>query len=270
MMPRYCWLDLLPVELLYTLFTYFLAHEILFTFSDVSDYINAILLTYSAYRLDFKSIRKSDFDLVCQYIRPEQVLSLTLSDDNDTPDQSELFFSRFSIEEFTQLQSLTLIKIEYKSIKSIFTNLHKLDRLHFLSFNDDTIRHRYPAWNDDYSNESNQLKAFLLNIYTRVLPQLTQVYLRRSADLTLTPLPCLRHLKLETCTKHELETIFQRAPQLTSLDICLNTNTLNPEYLSPSNQLIRLNLKIESIKSNIFICKNDLFFVIYRTVHFNE
>ena len=193
-MKDYSWLDLLPVELLHILFTYFLAHEILLTFSDVSDYINAVLLTYSAYRLDLRSIRKSDFDLVRRNILPEQVIALTLSDDNDTPDQSELFFSYFQIEEFTQLRSLTLIKIEFNSIKSIFSNLHRLHRLRFLSFNVDIIRHRYPAWNDDYSNESNQLKAFLMNTYTRVLPQLSRVRLNGSTDLTSIPLLRLRHL----------------------------------------------------------------------------
>ncbi|CAF3979495.1 unnamed protein product [Rotaria sordida] len=94
------------------------AHEILFTFSYISDYVNEVLLSYLDYRLDFKSIQKSDFDLVCHRIRPDQVVSLTISDDIDTPGQSELFLSHFQIEQFTRLQSFTLIQIE--SFRSSF------------------------------------------------------------------------------------------------------------------------------------------------------
>ncbi len=52
---------------------------------------------YAAYRMDFKSIRRADFNFVCRRIRPEQVISLILSDDNDTLGQTELFLVSFSI-----------------------------------------------------------------------------------------------------------------------------------------------------------------------------
>jgi hypothetical protein len=114
-MSYICFFDLIPVELLDTIVTYFFAHEILHSFSDVSDHVNALLLIYSTYRLNFQSIQISDFNLICHRIRPEKVIYLKLSDDNNTPGLSEHFFSKFQIEQFAQLRSLTLSEIELTS-----------------------------------------------------------------------------------------------------------------------------------------------------------
>ena len=85
---------------------FFLTHEILLTFSGVSDYIDAILLSYSAYRLDFRSIQRVHFYLICHRIHPEQVITLTLSDDDDKPGRSELFLSRFRIEQLVTVKNV--------------------------------------------------------------------------------------------------------------------------------------------------------------------
>jgi hypothetical protein len=236
-MPHYCFFDRLPVELLQTLFGYFLAHEILLAFSDISDYVNSVLRSYSDYQLDLKSIRKIHFDLICRHIRPEQVISLILSDADD-------------IEQFTQLRSLTLIQIKIDSLKMIFSNLHKLSQLRSISFDIEMIRHKYPAWNNDYSNESNRLKPLLLDTYTIVLPQLSRICQSNSSDLVSILFPNLRHLKLTKFSSVELETISQNSRQLKSLHLCLYMNRTNSEFILPVNQLIRLNLKIESTKNN--------------------
>ena len=249
-MPRYCCLDLLPVELLHNLFSYFLAHEILLSFSDISDYITAVLLDYPSYRWNFQSIRKIDFDQVCRRIRPDQVISLVLSDDNDTPGLSEIFISRFSIEQFDRLRSLRLIEIEVDSLKWIFPHLFKLTQLRALSFNSETIRRRYPIRNNDYSTESAQLKSLLLQTYRRVLPQLTHIELNHSNDLVALTLPHLGHLKLTTFTDAELEPILQTSLSLKSLDIAVYMSTLDSELILPANQLIRLKLRIESMSNH--------------------
>ncbi|CAF1516287.1 unnamed protein product, partial [Adineta steineri] len=84
-MHHYCLFDRLPAELLHYLFTFFGKHEILLSFSDISDHVNAVLLADAAYQLDFRSIQKDYFDLIYNRIRPEQVISLILSDESDTP-----------------------------------------------------------------------------------------------------------------------------------------------------------------------------------------
>ncbi len=107
-MRDYCSLDLLLVEWLHTVFTYFLAYEILLTSADVSNYINTVSLSYASYRLNFRSIRKCDFDLVCRHIPPDQVISPVLSDDN-----TELFSSCFRIVQSTDLVSILLPNLRH-------------------------------------------------------------------------------------------------------------------------------------------------------------
>ncbi|CAF4123406.1 unnamed protein product, partial [Rotaria sordida] len=54
--------------------------------------------------------------------------------DQHTPDQSQLFLSHFQIDEFINLQSLTLIEIEKKSLEIINEHLNKLNRLRSFLF----------------------------------------------------------------------------------------------------------------------------------------
>ncbi len=86
--------DLYLVELVHTLFTYFWSDEILYSFFGINDHLNAIILPYSSHKINFQSIIECHFDILCRLIRPDQLISLTLSDGNDTPDRSKLFFSR--------------------------------------------------------------------------------------------------------------------------------------------------------------------------------
>ncbi|CAF3570491.1 unnamed protein product, partial [Rotaria sp. Silwood2] len=92
-------------------------------------YLNKVIRLYPNHRLNFKSILRSNFDLICQYISPDQVKILILSDEKDTSGQSELFLSHFQINQFINLQTLILIQIEKKSLEII--NLH-LNKLHYL------------------------------------------------------------------------------------------------------------------------------------------
>lgn len=259
-MTHSCLFDLLTVKLLHTLFTYFLAHEILYSFSDVSDFVTASLLSYSAYRFDFNLIRRADFDFLCHRIRPEQVISLTLSDDNDTPGQTELFLSRFRIEQFTHLRSLKLIKIEFESLETIFCSLDKLKQLNALSFNDHTIQRKYPLCSHNYSNTDDRIKSLLFDTYSLILPQLNQLHLNNSNNLTNIPLSNLRYLKLEKCCIGDLKAIFQSAPELKSLDICLYLENPNLEMNLTSSQLIRLKLVIQG---------KFIYILIGQTLHFN-
>ncbi|CAF4100335.1 unnamed protein product, partial [Adineta steineri] len=258
-----CWFDLLPVELLHYLFSYFSAQEILLIFSDISNYINNVLSGYCAYVINLKLMKKSDFDLICRRILPEQVIALTLSDDNNTFVQSELFLSYYPIEQFTRLRSLILIEIDIKSLKSIFSMLYKLHQLRSFSFNIETIRHRFPAWNNNYLNESNQLKSLIFNSYKQILPQLNHIYLNNSTDLISIQLPNLRQLKLTKSSFDDLKIIFENSSQLKSIDIYLDTNMLNIPFILPSNQLIRLNLKIK----NQLISKDQIEQLLSSLIH---
>jgi hypothetical protein len=225
---------------------YFLAHEILLTFSDVSDHINDVIISYTSYCLDFKSIQKSHFDLVCRYIQPKKIILLTLSDDGDTPGQSGRFFSRFPIEEFTNLRVLTLNKIEFESLESILTNLFKLKQLRSFSFDIQTTRYKYSIQNNDYLNRFDKLCSDLLSTSDQLLPHLNRVYLNNIHMFSPTTLQCIRHLKLVNCSLFEAKAIFAYIPTLKSLDIRLDMNGLNWCSMLKCNQLIRLSIILDS------------------------
>ncbi len=262
-MSYYCFFNRLPPELLHTLFDYFSAHELFLTFSNITDYVNFVLHSYSSYRLDLKSIQKIHFDLVRRHIRPEQVISLTLSDADDTPGQSELFFSGFRIEQFTRLLSLTLIKIEYESLKFIFFNLSKLDQLRSFSF-DRSIRYQHPyrIIPDHYHHA---------NVNIKVLSQSSHLDLNNGAILKFIPLSHIRHLKLGKCSSNELKTIFEHASQLESLNVCVDMQRSNYELILSPNQLTQLSLEIESkyemlnaVNKNLQMLENKLSYLLLK------
>ena len=242
-----CLLDLFSVEIVDILLTYFCTHEILLSLTGISDYIDGILSDYSTWKLNFRSIRKDHFDLICRRIQPNKVISLTLSDENDTPGQSELFFSRFQIEQFTRLQSITLVKIEVESIKNIFSNLYKLEQLRSLSFESDSIISKYPPSCDGiFQGRHRQWYSIVLDSYRQILPNLTRLRLSHVFNLADISFSQLRQLKLTRCSQDELRQVIQSAPHLQSLSVGLELDQPNMKITIASSQLTRLRLTIQS------------------------
>lgn len=132
-MPSRCFLDQFPVELLYAVFSYLSADEILYSFLDISRYLNGVLANYHQYYVNFESILKPRFDLICQRIHRPGIIALTLSDGSETPHQSKEFFTRVPIEEFAEhVRSLTLSDLDVESVPliedrwTLFSNLTSL------------------------------------------------------------------------------------------------------------------------------------------------
>ena len=102
----------LPVEILHRIFDSLDAPTILFSIRPVCRSFRAIVNTYDRYTLDFKSISKPNFHLLCRLINPRNVRSLRLFDDSDTPNCINLFISSMRLRQFTQLHSITFSGIE--------------------------------------------------------------------------------------------------------------------------------------------------------------
>lgn len=132
-------LDTLPIEIIYQILTNLDQETILFQFGYVCKRFYSIIQTYNRYKLNFQSISKIKFHILCQRIRLENIISLTLSNDQQTPEQIKLFLSKFQIEQFTRLQSLTLIQIDEDDFHRIFqSNLSNLQSLTF-SFSQEPV-----------------------------------------------------------------------------------------------------------------------------------
>ena len=81
---RYCFFDSFPVEIIHIIFDYLSTCDILHGFLKQCSYLDSIVLNYNFYLINFRSILKTDFDLICHLIQPKNILSLILSDEMDT------------------------------------------------------------------------------------------------------------------------------------------------------------------------------------------
>lgn len=168
-----CRLNGLTFEVLHGLFDYFSAHEIFHTFHNVTSYIDAVLQTYTNYRINFKAISRHHFDLVCRYTIPDQVIALTLCGDEDTPDSIDQFLSRFQIYQFSRLQTLTLIEIGPDLWEQIITDLVSLKYLKSFSF---LCSNGSIQWTFDTSEDRvSELNQSLLETQVPALLQLYQL-----------------------------------------------------------------------------------------------
>jgi hypothetical protein len=113
----------LPVELFYRILDDLDTETILFVMQYVCKRFYSITANYNRYELNFKSISKHKFHQLCRVAHPQNVISLTLSNDDKTPGQIGLFLSLYHIEEYTRLQSVTLISIEESYLKIILEHL---------------------------------------------------------------------------------------------------------------------------------------------------
>ncbi|CAF1205007.1 unnamed protein product [Adineta steineri] len=105
-------LDNLPVELIYYIFDQLDTYTILTSIYNVCTRLNSIIYTYDRFNLNLKTISMNYFHRICSIIRPEQIISLTLSDRNDNIGLVEIFLKKFHLESLKRLQSLTLVNID--------------------------------------------------------------------------------------------------------------------------------------------------------------
>jgi hypothetical protein len=133
--------ELLPNEILLDLFDYFDGIDLFHAFYGLNFRFNYLLdKQYRAFRFDFKSRSKRQFDMICQQQLPkiaDRVISLNLSNDDDTPKQVDLFISYIpSIDQFIHLRSLSLSMLHvYTTIMKIIDQCHQLSGLIHLEFN---------------------------------------------------------------------------------------------------------------------------------------
>ena len=235
-------LDQLPVELWRCILSHLSAHEIFHSFTYLSSYIDGMLKTYTKYRVNFKAISRNDFDLVCQHIRPDQVISLILSDDENTPGLISLFLSRFQIHQFTCLRTLWLIDIGPDFWTDIIPQMIKLKHLRSFFFD-----LSYPD-NSSICNLSQtevaQLDRALIYSYSPVLPQLYQLRLNYGHFPKTRMLSHHRDLIFGRLNIHEIKNICSITSQLRSLDVSLSIESLSTDLIPPMSQLSRLSLQI--------------------------
>lgn len=197
----------LPVEILYHIIDYLDTPIIILSLSNVCTYFRAISNTYNRYRLDFNSISKPDFHRICRLIEPENILSLTLSDDNKTPGQIRLFLSLFNIDQFSRLLSLTLLGVNNDDLSRILY-LNITSTLTSLAIN-------WREANCPTSITMNLLSPILSRLNLQKLELKTESY---AIEEMLWPVQyTLKHLTLMYITQKQYCTILRQTPNLRTL-----------------------------------------------------
>ncbi|CAF1417104.1 unnamed protein product [Adineta steineri] len=103
----------LPNEVLFFLFGYFHSTDLLLAFGRLNTRLNTLIYKQHLFHwFKFSSIKKNEFDQICQYHIPRltnPIYGLHIDEDDLTPGKMDLFFTYFpSFEQFTKLQFLTL------------------------------------------------------------------------------------------------------------------------------------------------------------------
>ena len=209
--PESLTLDEFPVEIIYKILDELDISTIFRSLYHVCKRLDKILFSYDQYDLNLKIISLKNFHFICSRIRPDQVTELTLSDDETSSGLVELFLSRFSINTFVRLRSLTLAQIHNEElINQILIPI--ADHTSLLNFSSIKII------NDD-EIYSDMFVELLMSILTK--SSLRKAYLDLSYSRTTSnPLPwfgkcSVRHMTfIGTCTVNFVRNTFTHAPQL--------------------------------------------------------
>lgn len=98
----------LPTEILYRIYNELDTETILFSIRCLCKRLYKITNDYNRYRLNFRYVSRSDLRVISRIINPEKIISLKLSNSDETSDQIQLFLSYFHLNQFIRLRSLTL------------------------------------------------------------------------------------------------------------------------------------------------------------------
>ena len=122
-----------PVELFHRIFDNLNTETILFSIRPVCRLFRSVVYSYNRFILDFKSISKSNFNILCRLINPKNVISLEFSNNEQTSNHIDLFVSLVHLRQFTRLYSLTLFNIDEGQLNFILKRIN-LNTLTSFSF----------------------------------------------------------------------------------------------------------------------------------------
>jgi hypothetical protein len=204
-------LEILPVEILYRIFDNLDTRTIFFSVRLVCRLFQAVVNTYHRYDLNLKSASKSDVHVLCRSINPQNIVSLTLSDSNDTPGQVELFLGLARIRQFTRLRSLTLHQINESDLTIILKPLN-IDSLSSFSINIQKYDER----------RVKTTMKFLSSIITLPMLHTLDLHIRHCrVGKIVWPMNCtIQHCTIQHCTINtsisfdEFRTILKCSPHL--------------------------------------------------------
>ncbi|CAF1214408.1 unnamed protein product [Adineta ricciae] len=233
----------LPPEVVFYIFRHLDAQTIVRSVRLVCKQFSTFVNTYDQFNLHLNSISKPEFHYLCNLIRPNQVKSLTLSNDAETPGQIEYFLSCFRLKQYTQLRSLTLLEIDQCYLHVILKDVlnMRLEKLIIISKED-------LSTDDAIANDLSMVTS-LPTLWKFCLDVMTL----DASRITLSPLSMIQHLEIHCQSVSAYCEILHRLPHLQILVVeqLLAINSINsiPD-LKPACQLSSLTFKYSSINMN--------------------
>jgi hypothetical protein len=217
-------IETLPVELLHRIFDDLDAETILLSIRPVCRLFRSVVNTYNRYVFNVKSISKLNLYILCRLLKPQNVISLILSNDEQSSDRIHLFISLVRLRQFTRLRSLTLLNIDEGQLNFVLKRIN-INFLTSFAFN---IR------KFDFRR-----KKTTSNLLTSIIAQSTLHILKFDIDTTRMamiswPINCtIRYLTIDNGKNMDnLYTILQCSPHLHTL--------IMPQSLAVINDLSSL------------------------------
>ena len=236
-------------ELLLELFEYLPIMDLFHVFYGLNRRFNTLLnVNFRAFHLDCRSMRKHDFDVICQKYLPnisDRIRSIRLSDDNETPLQIHSFETyQIAPSRFHSLQSLAICHLRSSStMNTLLIQCHHLISLSHLDFIDCSFR-----------NDHESIIKNLNNLWS--LPQLRRCHIDIDLNVWFKVYPSticttLQHLSIESYTyeSHEIFNLWQHSPALRYLSVLTADSILIPLFSFSS--LIKLNLSVYESSSTM-------------------
>ena len=116
-------MERLPVEIFHRIFDNLDIETIFFSIRPVCRLFRSIVQNYD--RLDFHSkiISKTRFDVLCRFISPQNIRSLTLYNNEQIPDQISSFVRQVRLQQLTRLHSIRLFGIDEFQLNYLFKRI---------------------------------------------------------------------------------------------------------------------------------------------------
>ncbi|CAF1028053.1 unnamed protein product [Adineta ricciae] len=259
-------LDQLPVELIFNIFTYLSTAEILHSFYSFSRYLRKCIRNYDGYKVNLKAISKRQFDRIFRAIRPDQIVTLTLCDDEETPGQMSLFFTLFPAFEqsFIRLECLHIRNFEACPI------LHPMNVLHTISI--DFVQ--WPVHSFGIANIQKFDEKFA-SIFR--LPTLRTLILNKESvnnRFNIQILPTnenITQFEIHLRTIDNLSLLFKCFPNIQRLTFSLNTTSVDDDFTSEfriPRSLTHLTMKVSfGLRDEIKRILQSCPMLIYLNIH---
>ncbi|CAF2718728.1 unnamed protein product [Rotaria sp. Silwood2] len=257
-------------ELLLYLFEFLDGIPLLRIFHGLNSRFNHLLfIHFRAYRFDFRSISKYEFDIICRNYLPsitDQIISLTISDDDETPNLSEIFLSyNFTLDKFTHLQSLSLYSIQsFDQLNQLIFQCRQLPYLTHLYMID--------GYNDDKKNDiqfliNNIWSLAKLNYFYLNYNSSSKIWLNKISIISLS----IQKISIEyiTCTLRDLSHLFKHTPFLQYLNTTIHFNFEDEQMPIITSSITSLKLTFESsvpVMINLFQMMPNLYSLTLKTM----